>query len=274
MPSCSYCGNCNHNIRTCDSPFINIKYNNIKLQYLNSICLTPINPQRYFINIVSRIYNLSSIKAVSVKYTHSNASLNKTAHLFKLFEHFTQIINFPANPNPAFTTPDPIPSYAQDLNADYEPPEEIHWYIDRNPSPNLLFNFISHRIERQIDLALNYDYIQAEDEFIPISRNLNNEFDSSSKKYCITPILSPDNTNTNDLVLEEDCPICYEQIGCIDSVLLNCNHKFCGSCVLSTLSHQRFKTCSPSCAMCRETITTMTVNNNNTYNNISEFCIL
>jgi hypothetical protein len=270
MPACSYCGNISHNIRNCDSPIINIKYNNIKLQYLNSTILNPINPQRYFINIVSRIYNLSIIKAVSVKFTNSPAYLNKTSHLIKLFEHFSHM-----GTNSAFRTPDPIPSYAQDLNANYEAPEEIHWFIDRMPSPNLLFNFNSHRIERQIDLNLIYDYIQAEDEFIPISRNLNNEFDSSSKKYCITPILSDHNTNANDLGLEkEDCAICYEQIGCFDSVLLNCKHKFCSSCVLSTLSHQRFKRCNPSCALCRQTITSITTKNNETFNNISKFCIL
>ena len=269
MPACSYCGNISHNIRNCDNPFITVYYVNIKFQYLDCINLNPIDPQLIFTTTVSRIYNLSIIKAVSVKFTNSPAYLNKTSHLIKLFEHFSHI-----GSNTVFRTPDPIPPYAQDLNADYEAPEEIHWYIDRIPSPNLLFNFNSQRIKRQIDLNLIYDYIQAEDEFIPISRNLNNEFDSSSKKYCITPILSDHNTNTNDLVLEEDCPICYEQIGCIDSVLLNCNHKFCSSCVISTLSHQRFKRCNPSCALCRQTITNMTTKNKDTFNNISEFCIL
>ena len=252
MPACSYCGNCNHNIRTFDSPFINIKYNNIKLQYLNSICLSPINPQRYFINIVSRIYNLSSIKAVSVKYTHSNASLNKTSHLFKLFEHFTQIINFPANPNLAFTTPDPIPSYAQDLNADYNDSEEIHWYIDRNPMSWEDIIYPTNLIN---------DYIEAVDEFLPFN---------SANKYCISTILAPKPC----LPKEEDCPICYESLNTNELITLNCNHQFCSSCIQNILQKQPHKTCSPSCAMCRETITSMTVNNNNTYNNISEFCIL
>jgi len=270
MAACSYCGNITHNIRSCDNPFIHVYYVNIKYQYLDCINLNPVNSQLIFTTTVSRIYNLSIIKAVSVKFTNSPAYLNKTAHLIKLFEHFNHIESMP------FRTPDPIPSYAQDLNAEYEAPEEIHWFIDRMPTPNLLFNFNSDRIERQIDLNLIYDYIQAEDEFIPISRNLNNEFDSSSstKKYCITPILSLESTNSNDMDLEEDCPICYEQIGSMDLVRLNCNHKFCGSCIQSVLKTHCVKDCIPSCALCRQSITNMMTKNNDTFNIISEFCIL
>jgi hypothetical protein len=269
MPACSYCGNITHNIRNCDNPFIHVYYVNIKYQYLDCINLNPVNPQLIFTTSVSRIYNLSIIKAVSVKFTNSPAYLNKTSHLIKLFEHFSHM-----GTNSAFRTPDPIPSYAQDLNAEYEAPEEIHWFIDRMPTPNLLLSFNSQRIS--IPLELLNEYIQAVDEFIPISRDLNNEFDSSlsTKKYCITPILSLESTNSNDMDLEEDCPICYEQIGSMDSVRLNCNHKFCGSCIISTLSHHRVKDCSPSCALCRQPITNMITKNNDTFNNISEFCIL
>jgi hypothetical protein len=259
MPACSYCGNISHNIRNCDNPFITVYYVNIKFQYLDCINLNPINPQLIFTTTVSRIYNLSIIKAVSVKFTNSPAYLNKTAHLIKLFEHFSHI-----GSNTVFRTPDPIPSYAQDLNADYEAPEEIHWYIDRMPSPTA--RIYTRRYLMQ-------DLIEVVDELIPFHHDGLYD-DSSLKKYCIKPILKADDTNNNINKTLEDCPICYEHMDKIDSVTLNCNHKFCGTCIQSVLKTQRFKDCTPSCALCRESINTIIVENEENYKNISEFCIL
>jgi hypothetical protein len=278
MPSCSFCSNPSHNIRNCDSHLIQYYYTNINQQYIDCLALNTINPLLIFTTTVSRIYNLPTIKAVSVKYTNSNAYLNKNQHIFRLFQHFTllpntiythnPLQNYSNNNNLLPNTPDQLPSYAQDLNTNYEEPEDIHWYIDRTPNSNFVIP-ISQRIYISLDL-LN-EYIEASDDYIPIPRNLNNEFDSTSKKYSIMPILTVDNNTDNEL---EDCPICYEQFGSNDSVRLNCNHRFCGSCILSTLSHHRFKDGSPGCALCRQNITTIMTKNNETFNNICEFCIL
>jgi len=54
-----------------------------------------------------------------------------------------------------------------------------------------------------------------------------------------------------------DCAICYESTIDANCVTLNCNHSFCGSCVVNIIKNNN-KVISPSCALCREPIQTIT----------------
>ena len=251
MPCCSYCGDADHNIRNCFSPTILIHYNHIK-----SIFQTSLNCNQ-FICEICRIYNLSILKVVSVKFTYSNASLNKKEHSLRLYNHFSNVLTY---------TPDTLPSYAQDLNQ-FDDSNEITWFIDRNPMRNIIYEIVPVYNE-----FINYiDYIAAEDEFIPISRNLQNEFNDEKKKYYITPIVSK-YKNVKKICVLEDCPICYEQLKYEDIVTLNCNHEFCKTCIVQSL--HTVKNGDPSCALCREKICSMLVPDIKTYDTIAEFCIL
>jgi len=253
MP-CSYCGESNHNIRNCVDPSIWIHYNHIKNIFQSSVNID------HFITIICRYYNLSIIRVVSVKFTYSKASLNKKEHAFKLYNHF----HYPY-------TPDSIPSYAQDLNQ-IEEPNDITWYIDRNPMRNI----IDEMIPLYNDFINYENYIAAEDEFILIPRNLENDFEEVSKnKYYITPIVSRykyKEKENKELCTSDNCPICYETLKYEDTVTLNCNHEFCKTCIIQTL--HSVKNSDPSCALCRTKICSMLVPDVKTYDTVAEFCIL
>jgi hypothetical protein len=59
---------------------------------------------------------------------------------------------------------------------------------------------------------------------------------------------------------EFECAICIENHLEINSVVLNCKHRFCYDCVSSYLKHNNNNNTlkkSPCCALCREEYTTM-----------------
>lgn len=261
MPCCSYCGDSNHNIRYCSHPSILNNYNDIKSIFQSSVNID------HFITVICRFYNSSILKVVSVKFAYSKASLNKKDHSLRLYNHFRHLSTL------LTYTPDTLPSYAQDLNH-FDESNDISWFIDRNPMRNIIYENVP--IYNQI---INYiDYIAAEDEFIPISRNLENEFNDVKKKYYITPIVSRykynDKNDKNDkkICVLEDCPICYEPLKYEDTVTLNCNHEFCKICIIQSL--HSVKNSAPSCALCREKICSMLVPDVKTYDTVAEFCIL
>jgi len=137
-------------------------------------------------------------------------------------------------------------------------------------------NIIDEMIPLYNDFINYENYIAAEDEFIPISRNLENDFEEVSKnKYYITPILSRfnnKNKKSKEICVLEDCPICYETLKYEDIVTLNCNHEFCKTCIIQTL--HSVKNSDPSCALCRTKICSMLVPDVKTYDTVAEFCIL
>lgn len=67
----------------------------------------------------------------------------------------------------------------------------------------------------------------------------------------------------------EDCSVCYNDIKNSDMVTLNCNHRFCGTCVKKILI-----TCNidktACCALCRGQITTFHINNQEIFDNLKE----
>jgi hypothetical protein len=91
------------------------------------------------------------------------------------------------------------------------------------------------------------------------------------KKYPINPLYLC-YENESQLDEEYECSICYEQTKIINSVILNCNHKFCGICINNTLTLHNNIYNDPSCALCRQPISTIVIKNPEIYNNISPFC--
>jgi len=110
-------------------------------------------------------------------------------------------------------------------------------------------------------------------------RDLIGDFDAVAtvpKKFNITPIL---NIADNHDELENDkqdvceCAICLsDTVKLSDSVKLNCNHQFCGECLIKTL--ETHKSLNPCCALCRTTISNITVNTSDNYDKISQFCLI
>lgn len=76
--------------------------------------------------------------------------------------------------------------------------------------------------------------------------------------------------DTNDEYTEE-CSICYEETNSKMFVKLDCDHKFCNNCMKSVLKACRTNDTDPSCALCRNQIKKMTMNNEAVRNEMCEF---
>ena len=48
---------------------------------------------------------------------------------------------------------------------------------------------------------------------------------------------------------QDDCPICYEPITTDNEISLNCKHRYCSGCIVTTLKNSTRKI--PTCALCR-----------------------
>jgi hypothetical protein len=76
-------------------------------------------------------------------------------------------------------------------------------------------------------------------------------------------------SETRDELNEKtECPICLEEVKTINVLKTNCNHKFCGECIMKKLEIDRSK-CAPNCPMCRTDIKTMEIKCPEIFN---EFC--
>ena len=104
-------------------------------------------------------------------------------------------------------------------------------------------------------------------ELLSILRNRYEE-PNENRKFEIIPILCVE-TEELELEVKEECNICYEEKKNRNMVTLNCKHKFCGECVSQTLKKcNKFKL--PNCAMCREKIDCIIINDNTILDTLKE----
>jgi hypothetical protein len=142
----------------------------------------------------------------------------------------------------------------------------IIWYIDRNPTPNII------DLQRMVDNNVpnydvynnyandNYNYYFG-DRFQILNNNQYNLRHHYHKIYILCESLMIEDESQN-------CCICMETREKQDICLLNCNHGFCGICVKDILEKQP----RPSCALCREKISVIRVQTSETQNNLNEYC--
>jgi len=72
-----------------------------------------------------------------------------------------------------------------------------------------------------------------------------------------------------DIKDSEECAICYESKTNEKMIKLNCNHEFCGSCIIQTMNNtSQYK--QPCCAFCRKTMTSFVIRNEEDFNIIQE----
>jgi hypothetical protein len=118
-----------------------------------------------------------------------------------------------------------------------------------------------------VQKILNYLFdpintILTADDFIPFSRNLNQEFSEETKETTNTiETKYIDKTLKNDLkndLKNNDCEkvtclVCYEEITDQTKIKLNCNHEYCSDCLINWLKVATVK----NCPMCRINIISM-----------------
>ena len=97
--------------------------------------------------------------------------------------------------------------------------------------------------------------------------DLNEETNYENAKYKINMIYE-NNTGISEVLCE--CAICYDQKSANNLVTLNCNHAFCGTCVVGIIKNNN-KVIVPSCALCRENIKSITYSDTNFENEMMEY---
>jgi len=124
-------------------------------------------------------------------------------------------------------------------------------------------------------------------EFVGFVRNLINDMDmeadfipfandnETNKKYNITITTNTKDASASAAEVLCECCICMNnEISQVDIVKLNCEHQFCGDCIISTLKqHNESSELKPGCALCRATMTNIEVANDTTLAKMQEFCV-
>jgi hypothetical protein len=246
-----------------------------------------------FIDDVCRRFGARDLKAITARYIGSQTRVQKKRLAQDIWDYFFVMISPLEDPLP--TIPDEIPSYAQDL-VDFVDDSVVDDSVvddsvidDSGVSEVSLRTPSFHQRPSTRPRPPPYGYVYPDDEFMDevmdlihrnlvprnlVPRNLNQEFDRAAlKKYHIVPSILVTETS-EELEKCEDCSICYETTKLSDTVTINCGHKFCGSCVKSTLEMHTNIYNSPSCALCRAPMRNFVAKNPDIYNLVAEHCIL
>lgn len=295
--SCSFCNSHFHNIRGCRDPMIGILHERMKVIYMDMMNQYPYDTERHFNAVLKQRFNLRELRAVCVYFTSAPISRPKPQIINTLWRYYRSRISTFYNSlsqdeeQPWLETrrlptqPDPIPDFARDLEEPVEEENDITWYIDRTPTPvsGLRLAVLQEPIRQDhprygmLRQLVGGEPLRISDF---VGTNLMSHFDAVSgnipftlqvKKYDIHPVLEVEEAEEEG---EEDCAICYESIKCMDLVKLNCEHKFCGSCIAGSLKAHNNMYCGPSCALCRTQMVSFSVKNPEIYNMVSEHCNL
>jgi hypothetical protein len=174
--------------------------------------------------------------------------------------------------------------------------DEITWSIDRTPRrhsdvemaplPSIRMSRNERVRERRARDVMNYI---PSPEFVGFVRNLMHDMDMEAdfipfananenepnKKYNIIIERKVLDASASEADVLCECCICMNnEISQVDIVKLNCEHQFCGDCIISTLKqHNKSSELKPSCALCRTIMTNIKVANDATLAKMQEFCI-
>ena len=267
MP-CSNCGCQDHNIRLCNDPTITTCYYEITRIYFRTRRSNFGAQFIYFYDSVSQ-YTLKKLKAVVAKFVGGNFQLPKRLLINCLWTHYssnlhdTELVERVTLPN----IPDVIPSYAQDQAINNGPGSVVQRSVLRTSLFEILRDararFLNTNAPQVIEISsVLEDYVA-----------FHSEKNKIAKKYNISTRISVTET-TDELEKCEDCPICFEETKLLDTVTINCGHKFCGTCITNTLKMYNNMSADPDCAFCRRQMTSFVVKNPEIYSLVSEHCIM
>lgn len=288
--SCSFCGNNEHDIRVCNSPLIPDIDRRLSEGYYAVIQQGELLRTREedikerFIIWAMDLFHLKDLRVFVVTTCGAPPSgTNKRQYAEEVWNIYKAITTSAINAN-------------ANTNLLEDNIEEITWSIDRTPRrhsdvemaplPSIRMSRNERIRERRardvmnyipspefVTLARNLMYaMDMEADFIPFTNTNDNEL---NKKYniAITKKVLKADTNT-DAELYECCICMNNEINEDDIIKLNCQHQFCGDCIVSTLKkHNKSSELKPGCALCRATMTNIEVANDATLEKIQEFCV-
>jgi len=100
-----------------------------------------------------------------------------------------------------------------------------------------------------------------------LSNSIENLEPQLPRKFNISTTVLPEKEKEE----EEECQICYETKTSHNYIAYNCDHKFCGDCVVSILKTTTKS--DPTCSLCRAVIHNVTIHDNALLEQIKEYIL-
>jgi hypothetical protein len=105
-----------------------------------------------------------------------------------------------------------------------------------------------------------------------VNTNTNTNIINDLKSFRFDISLNLDTNSDTTSAIDCECGICLEQnIEKKNMVNLNCNHSFCGNCVVRVLE-MTSPSKIPCCAFCRTNIVNIETSSSDKYTQLAEFC--
>lgn len=278
---CSFCGNTEHDIRACSSPLINDIDRRLSegfyaiIQQGELLGTREEDIKERFIVWAIDMFHLIDLRVFVVTTVGSPASgsnkRNYAEEVWNIYKTLTETTT---------ATTDVVEDVVEDV-------EEVTWSIDRTPRrhsdiemsplPSIRMSRNERVRERRAREVMNYI---PSPEFVTFVRNLMQELDEEAD---FIPFSQETNKKYNIALMASEvgeaevceCAICLNsEINNSDIVRLNCQHQFCGDCIIGTLkSHKKSSGFEPRCALCRTDIAEIKTNNTDVQAKIQEFCL-
>lgn len=237
---CSYCNQPGHKINNCK--------NNERIEKINdelmerTIFSNVIIPYAPIRKKYIRLYlcHLSEINLLMLCYyakikKNKNIGMKKKLYKLLLVDYYYELFNIDMN------TLTHLLSVISDENYEKYTSE----IINNSTSLNLTFAM------EEIILDLVYYYR-------PPQRKFNIQVRTNEE--------SPEESNSP----RQDCPICYETFAPAEIIRTACNHHYCKECLTNYFKSLNNRTTPPSCACCREVMTTLYIRNETTRDEIKK----
>jgi len=234
---CSFCGHIGHDIRSCESPEIITIEQSFAQLYIDNLCestylqLNETQTEELFVYKMTSRYLLRYIRVVAVTTGLARASGFTKADYATIIYGLYRQVFF----NIAFSN-------------------------NGSESNTNTTNYIRNLID-EFNLAA---------ATVNTNTNTNIINDLKSFRFDISLILDTSSDTTS--AIDCECGICLEHnIEKKNMVNLNCNHSFCGNCVVRVLE-MTSPSKIPCCAFCRTNIVNIQTSSNDNYTQLAEFC--
>lgn len=264
---CSMCNKPGHNIKHCNDAASKNRLNEIETRFINTMknrLYTNWDDSSEYLDLVAELRNTvpkNLMKFTVIKFGGYSTSLTTKLKLFGMFM-FQMIRRFMNHEYEFIGTISHIK--VQLLNA-----ERSFWlWISSGNSLHVSREMYEHRV-REILTEQERNIMQSEEMILfPIKIILVMDLTESNRLYhedVSAPCL-------HEAVSTFNCDICFD-INTVDNkVTFDCGHSFCGTCVQTTFKMCKVSSKKPTCAMCRNEYTSLTVTSDNLHTALQEFC--
>ena len=276
---CSFCASTEHDIRLCNSPLINDIDRRLSegfyaiTQQGELLRTREEDIKERFIVWATDLFHLKDLRVFVVTTVGSPTSgYNKRQYAEEVWNVYKTLTRT-------------IVEEENEATVNEVEEDEITWSIDTTPRrhsdielmplPSIRMSRSARVRERRARDVMNYI---PSPEFVSFVRNLMTELDAEAD---FIPFSETNNKYNIALTSGEgevdgcECAICLnDEISSSDIVRLNCEHQFCGDCVISTLkTHKKSSEFEPRCALCRTDISEIKTNNVDVQAKIQEYCL-